>query len=49
MKKCSARPHRIGRNDFIGGVNIATTHIDGGRPPMEIDGRTVIDNGEHVQ
>ena len=36
-------------NDFLGGVNVATTHIDGvvGEPTLEIDGRIVIDSGEY--
>ena len=40
----------IGRNDFIGGTNIATTHIDGviGQPTLEIDDKTLIDNGEYL-
>jgi leucyl aminopeptidase (aminopeptidase T) len=41
----------IGRNDFIGGTNIATTHIDGvvSQPTLEIDGKILIDNGKHFQ
>jgi leucyl aminopeptidase (aminopeptidase T) len=40
----------IGRNDFLGGTNIATTHIDGvvGQPTVEIDGKLVIDKGEYL-
>jgi leucyl aminopeptidase (aminopeptidase T) len=40
----------IGRNDFIGGTNIATTHIDGvvGQPTLEIDGKLLIESGEHL-
>lgn len=40
----------IGRNDFIGGKNIATTHIDGvvGEPTLEIDGATLIDKGQYL-
>ena len=40
----------IGRNDFIGGTNIATTtHIDGivSQPTLKIDGKMLIHNGEH--
>ena len=39
----------IGRNDFIGGRNIASTHIDGvvSQPTLEIDGKILIDNGKH--
>lgn len=39
----------IGRNDFIGGTNIAATHIDGvvGQPTLEIDGKTLIESGEY--
>jgi leucyl aminopeptidase (aminopeptidase T) len=41
----------IGRNDFIGGTNIATTHIDGvvSQPTLVLDGKVLIDNGEHLQ
>ena len=41
----------VGRNDFLGGVNIATTHIDGvlGQPTLVIDGKVLIDNGKHLQ
>lgn len=42
----------IGRNDFIGGVNIATnTHIDGvvSQPTLEIDSKMLIQNGKHSQ
>ena len=41
----------IGRNDFIGGTNIATTHIDGvvSQPTLEIDGEILINNGKHAQ
>jgi leucyl aminopeptidase (aminopeptidase T) len=41
----------IGRNDFIGGKNIATTHIDGvvSQPNVEIDGKTLIKNGEFLR
>lgn len=40
----------VGRNDFFGGKNVATTHIDGvvGQPTLEIDGRIVIENGKHL-
>ncbi|MCC6298718.1 MAG: aminopeptidase [Anaerolineales bacterium] len=40
----------VGRNDFLGGKNVATTHIDGvvGQPTLEIDGRVVIENGKHL-
>lgn len=39
----------VGRNDFLGGKNVATTHIDGvvGQPTLEIDGKVVIENGKH--
>ena len=39
----------IGRNDFIGGRNIANIHIDGvvSQPTLEIDGKILIDNGKH--
>ena len=39
----------VGRNDFIGGKNIATTHIDGvvSQPTLEIDGRVLITHGKH--
>lgn len=38
----------IGQSDFIDGKNVATTHIDGvvGQPTLEIDGKTLINNGE---
>ena len=41
----------VGRNDFIGGKNIATTHIDGvvSQPTLEIDGKVLINNGKHTQ
>jgi leucyl aminopeptidase (aminopeptidase T) len=41
----------VGRNDFLGGVNIATTHIDGvlGQPTLVIDGKVLIDKGNHLQ
>ena len=41
----------IGRNDFIGGKNMSTTHIDGvvGQPTVEIDGKTLIENGEFLR
>lgn len=41
----------IGRNDFLGGKNIAATHIDGvvSQPTLVIDGKTLIHNGEHIQ
>jgi aminopeptidase len=41
----------VGRNDFIGGKNIATTHIDGvvSQPTLEIDGKVLINNGKHIQ
>lgn len=40
----------VGRNDFLGGKNIAATHIDGvvGEPTLEIDGRILIENGKHM-
>ena len=40
----------VGRNDFLGGKNVATIHIDGviGQPTLEIDGKTVIENGRHL-
>ncbi len=40
----------VGRSDFFGGKNVATTHIDGvvGQPTLEIDGKVVIENGKHV-
>lgn len=40
----------VGRNDFLGGKNVATTHIDGvvGKPTLEIDGKIVIENGEYL-
>jgi leucyl aminopeptidase (aminopeptidase T) len=40
----------VGRNDFIGGRNIATTHIDGviSQPTLEIDGKVLINNGKHT-
>lgn len=40
----------IGRNDFLGGKNIAATHIDGvvGLPTLEIDGKIVIENGKYL-
>lgn len=40
----------IGRNDFLGGKNIAATHIDGvvGEPSLEIDGKVLIENGKHM-
>lgn len=40
----------VGRNDFFGGANVATTHIDGvvGQPTLAIDGQIVIRDGEHV-
>ena len=40
----------VGRNDFLGGKNVATTHIDGvvGQPTLEIDGKVVIKNGKHL-
>ena len=39
----------IGRNDFIGGRNMASTHIDGvvSQPNLEIDGNILIDHGKH--
>ena len=39
----------IGRNDFIGGRNMASTHIDGvvSQPNLEIDGNLLIDHGKH--
>lgn len=39
----------VGRNDFFGGKNVATTHIDGvvGQPTLEIDGKVIIENGEY--
>lgn len=40
----------IGRNDFFGGKNVATIHIDGvvGQPTLEIDGKMLIENGEYL-
>ena len=40
----------VGRSDFLGGKNVATTHIDGvvGQPTLEIDGKVLIENGEHL-
>lgn len=40
----------VGRNDFLGGKNVATTHIDGviGQPTLEIDGKIMIENGKHL-
>lgn len=40
----------VGRNDFIGGKNIATTHIDGviSEPTLELDGKVLIKNGNHT-
>lgn len=40
----------VGRNDFIGGTNIAATHIDGviSQPTLVIDGKALMDNGEHL-
>jgi len=40
----------VGRSDFFGGKNVATTHIDGvvGQPTLEIDGKVVIENGKHL-
>lgn len=40
----------VGRSDFFGGKNVATTHIDGvvGHPTLEIDGKVLIENGEHL-
>ena len=40
----------VGRSDFFGGKNVATTHIDGvvGQPTLEIDGKVLIEKGEHV-
>ncbi|MDL1912489.1 hypothetical protein FBQ81_17640 [Chloroflexi bacterium CFX6] len=40
----------VGRNDFLCGKNVATIHIDGvvGQPTLEIDGKTVIENGKHL-
>ncbi len=40
----------VGRNDFFGGKNVATTHIDGvvGQPTLEIDGMIVMENGKHL-
>ena len=40
----------VGRSDFFGGKNVATTHIDGvvGQPTLEIDGKVLIENGEHL-
>lgn len=39
----------VGRNDFIGGKNMSTTHIDGviSQPTLEIDGKVLINNGKH--
>jgi leucyl aminopeptidase (aminopeptidase T) len=40
----------IGRNDFIGGTTVVTTHIDGvvGQPTLEIDGKRLISQGEFL-
>lgn len=40
----------VGRNDFLGGKNVAATHIDGvvGQPTLEVDGNVVIENGKHL-
>jgi len=39
----------IGRNDFLGGKNIAPIHIDGviSQPTVWIDGKILIDKGQH--
>ena len=39
----------VGRSDFFGGKNVATTHIDGvvGLPTLEIDSKVIIENGEY--
>jgi leucyl aminopeptidase (aminopeptidase T) len=41
----------VGRSDFIGGKNVATTHIDGvvGKPTLAIDGEILIFEGEHIK
>lgn len=40
----------VGRNDFIGGRNLATTHIDGviSEPTLELDGKVLMKNGNHT-
>ena len=40
----------IGRNDFLGGTNLATTHIDGvvTQPTLVIDGTPLIQDGQHL-
>lgn len=40
----------VGRNDFLGGKNVATIHIDGvvGHPTLEIDDKVLIENGEYL-
>jgi len=40
----------IGRNDFLGGKNIAPTHIDGvvSQPTVWIDGKMLLDKGRHL-
>jgi len=39
----------IGRNDFLGGKNIAPTHIDGvvSQPTVWVDGKMLLDKGRH--
>jgi leucyl aminopeptidase (aminopeptidase T) len=39
----------IGRNDFLGGNNIAPTHIDGvvSQPTVWVDGKMLLDKGQH--
>ena len=39
----------IGRNDFLGGKNVAPTHIDGvlSQPTVWIDGKMLMDKGQH--
>jgi hypothetical protein len=40
----------VGRNDFLGGKNVATTHIDGviSQPTVVIDGKVLMNKGEHL-
>ncbi|MCI0398788.1 MAG: hypothetical protein L0322_28200 [Chloroflexi bacterium] len=39
----------IGRNDFLGGKNLAPIHIDGvvSQPTVQVDGQVLIDNGRY--
>jgi leucyl aminopeptidase (aminopeptidase T) len=40
----------IGRNDFLGGKNVAPTHIDGvvSQPTVWVDGKMLMDKGRHL-